>query len=92
MFYIRNNQLFHYINETFIVKVNVVNTTTIVPPTGEVPLQLVVDTKRKAVKNGSWLWRGTMLHYEYSGRSNGGVYYTCPAEGGGSKLVTFLRG
>ncbi|KAK1236567.1 hypothetical protein PQX77_000119 [Marasmius sp. AFHP31] len=92
LFYVRNNQLFHFINETYIVNVNVVNTTTIAPPTAEFPLQLAVDKKRKGIRNGSWVWRGTMLHYEFGGRSNGGVYYSCPAEDGGSKLLTFLRG
>ncbi|KAG7096966.1 hypothetical protein E1B28_004363 [Marasmius oreades] len=92
MFYIRNNQLFLYANETSIFNVNVVNTTTMAPPTGEFPLQLVVDRKRKGVTNGAWRWMGTMLDYEFEGRNNGGVYYHCSSEGGGRNLVLFLKG
>ncbi|KAL0579676.1 hypothetical protein V5O48_002306 [Marasmius crinis-equi] len=92
LFYVRNNQLFHYVNESFVFPVNVINTTTIYPPTAEIPLQLVMDSKSKGVTNGSWKWRGTMLHYHFGGRSNGGVYFLCETEDGGSKLVMFLRG
>ncbi|KAF9259509.1 hypothetical protein L218DRAFT_827043, partial [Marasmius fiardii PR-910] len=92
LFYIRNNQLLLYANETSIFNVNVINTTTVAHPTNEIPLQLVVDRKRKGVTSGSWSWMGTMLHYEFGGRNNGGVYFLCKDEAGDEKLILFLKG
>ncbi|EEB91668.1 hypothetical protein MPER_09941, partial [Moniliophthora perniciosa FA553] len=85
------NQLWQFQNQSAIFHVNVVNTTEPHHPTGEIPLQLTLDTQRKGITNGNFRWRGTMLHYDFGGRTNGGVYYHCPTPDG-AKLLLFLKG
>ncbi|ESK95993.1 hypothetical protein Moror_7338 [Moniliophthora roreri MCA 2997] len=91
LFYINRNQLWQFQNQSAIFHVNVVNTTEPHYPTGEIPLQLMLDTQRKGIANGNFRWRGTMLHYDLGGRTNGGVYYHCPTPEG-AKLLLFLKG
>ncbi|KAK7049528.1 hypothetical protein VNI00_005559 [Paramarasmius palmivorus] len=91
LFYINQNHLWQFANASAIFHVNIVNTTEVVHPTGQVPLQLTLDTKRKGITNGSFRWRGDMLHYDIGGATNGGVYYHCPTADGG-RLIMFLKG
>lgn len=92
LFYVYRNKLWHFVNETAIYNINVINTTSVAHPTGEVPLQLVIGSKDSGIKHGNWRWRGTMLHYDVGGATNGGVYYSCQSRNGGSRLLMFLKG
>ncbi|KAF5369895.1 hypothetical protein D9758_001056 [Tetrapyrgos nigripes] len=92
LFYINRQQLWQFANETAIFPVNLVNTTTVIPDTGEVPLRLVTGNKDKnLISSGTWRWRGTMLLYDLGPLTNGGVYYDCPQPTGGSTVITFLK-
>lgn len=91
LFYINRGQLWQYINATSIFHVNVVNTTTVVPGMQDIPVQLVLDSKRTGIKSGSFRWKGTMLYYDYGQQTNQGVYYSCAVEGGGTNLFMFLK-
>ncbi|KAK7470655.1 hypothetical protein VKT23_002078 [Stygiomarasmius scandens] len=93
LFYINRQQLWLFANETAIFPVNVVNTTTVHPDAGEVPMRLVIGDKHKnTVTSGSWRWRGTMLNYDLGPLSNGGVYYHCPQASGEAIIYTFFKG
>lgn len=88
MFYIKNNQLWHFHNASTIFPVNVINSTL----SSQMPLQLVVGNKREGVKGGSWRWQGTRLFYEQGSAHNSGVYYSCQDTNGLMGLFLFLRG
>ncbi|KIP07043.1 hypothetical protein PHLGIDRAFT_19290 [Phlebiopsis gigantea 11061_1 CR5-6] len=88
LFYIHNDQLWHYHNASMILPVNVLNSTA----SAQLPLQVVVGNKRGGVKGGSWRWQGTRLFYEQGSADNSGVYYSCQDTNGLMGLFFFLKG
>lgn len=86
LFYIHNDQLWHYHNASTILPVNVQNATL----SSQLPLQLVVGSKREGVKGGGWRWQGTQLVYEQGKASNSGVYYSCQDTNGLMGLFMFM--
>jgi hypothetical protein len=92
-FYVNNNRLWLYNNETSIFHVNAVNITTRAgyhPVQGH-PLQLSVNTKREGLMDGVWRWRGTMLYYDYGKYGNSGLYYLCTLNDGTKGVFMFLK-
>ncbi|EIW76107.1 hypothetical protein CONPUDRAFT_76523 [Coniophora puteana RWD-64-598 SS2] len=85
LFFINQNQLWQYNNESYIYPVNVVNSTL----TADAPLQLTIDDKQKGI-NGRWRWAGSSLQYDYSDKTNRGVYYTCQDKSGLKGVYMFL--
>ncbi|PFH52718.1 hypothetical protein AMATHDRAFT_139194 [Amanita thiersii Skay4041] len=86
LFYIHQNQLWHYQNETAIWPVNLVNVT----KTAELPLQLVVQPRRAGILDTSWRWRGTMLYLDHGLTSSQGLFFICPTTDDQSGVFTFL--
>lgn len=87
LFYIHQNQLWHYHNESTILPINVHNSTR----AADLPLQLVADTEPAGVPGGRWRWQGTMLFYENGAQDNQGLYYSCQDVNGLNGLFTFLK-
>ena len=88
LFYIHQNQLWHFHNESAIMPVNVQNTT----GDGALPLQMVVGTRRdEGVQGGRWRWQGTMLFYENGAQDNQGLFYSCADVNGLNGLFLFLQ-
>ncbi|TFK43537.1 hypothetical protein BDQ12DRAFT_731546 [Crucibulum laeve] len=87
LFYIYQNQLWQFTNETTIYPVNVVNVT----GTSDFPLQLVLGTKREGVSTGSWRWRGAMLYYDQGTKGNQGLFYSCITESELPGVFMFLK-
>ena len=87
LFYIHQNQLWHYHNESTIMPVNVHNTT----GSGQLPLQMIVGTKPKCVPGGRWRWQGTMLFYENGPQNNQGLFYSCADVNGLNGMFLFLQ-
>ncbi|RDX55486.1 hypothetical protein OH76DRAFT_1414811 [Lentinus brumalis] len=87
LFYIHQNQLWHYHNESTIMPVNVHNTT----GSGQLPLQLIVGTKPAGVPGGRWRWQGTMLFYENGPQNNEGLFYSCADVNGLNGMFLFLQ-
>lgn len=87
LFYIHQNQLWHYHNESTILPINVHNST----KAADLPLQLVADTEPAGVPGGRWRWQGTMLFYENGEQDNQGLYYSCQDVNGLNGLFTFLK-
>lgn len=86
LFYVHNEQLWHYHNASTIYPVNVQNSTL----SSQLPLQLVVSKKRGGVKGGGWRWQGTQLVYEQGRAGNSGVYYSCQDTNGLMGLFMFM--
>ncbi|KAJ7771354.1 hypothetical protein DFH07DRAFT_804057 [Mycena maculata] len=79
LFSLSQDQLWQYKNESTIYPVSVINTTLV---EGVPPLQMVLGKQTtNLVTGGTWLWRGTMLRFEYGKSGNNGVFYACPTEG-----------
>ncbi len=87
LFYIHQNQLWHFHNDSKILAVNVHNST----KSGELPLQLIVEEKLGGVPGGRWRWQGTMLFYENGARNNEGLFYSCADVNGLNGLFLFLQ-
>lgn len=87
LFYIHQNQLWHYHNESTIMPVNVHNTT----GSGQLPLQLIVGKKPEGVPGGRWRWQGTMLFYENGPQNNEGLFYSCADVNGLNGMFLFLQ-
>ncbi|CAL1700940.1 unnamed protein product [Somion occarium] len=92
LFYIHNNQLWHFHNESTILPVHVHNSTL----TSKLPLQVVVGdrdpklAKRTLVRGGNWRWQGTMLRYE-QGDNSTPLFYSCQDTNGLLGLFLFLE-
>jgi len=89
LFYIRNDQLWHFHNESSIHPVKVHNSTA----SSQLPLQVVVGaklSKRTEVKGGTWRWQGTMLRYE-QGTHSTPLFYSCQDTNGLMGLFLFLE-
>ncbi|KAH8830872.1 hypothetical protein DL96DRAFT_981096 [Flagelloscypha sp. PMI_526] len=79
--------LFHFLNNSAIYPVSLVNNTKPGEPDG--PLQMVLGKKNQNTFNkGYWRWQGSMLYYDYDRWGNQGVYWRCPTENGGMGLFT----
>ncbi|TCD70824.1 hypothetical protein EIP91_001514 [Steccherinum ochraceum] len=91
LFYVRNDQLWHFHNESTIHPVSVHNSTA----SSELPLQVVIGDKygrlsrKTEVKGGSWRWQGTMLRYE-QGTHSTPLFYSCQDTNGLMGLFLFL--
>ncbi|KAL1944193.1 hypothetical protein VTO73DRAFT_3378 [Trametes versicolor] len=87
LFYIHQNQLWHYHNESTILPVNVQNST----QAAGLPLQMVADPQPGGVPGGRWRWQGTMLFYENGPQNNQGLFYSCQDVNGLNGLFLFLQ-
>ena len=87
LFYIHQNQLWHYHNESTILPVNVHNST----QAAGLPLQMIAETKPGGVPGGKWRWQGTMLFYENGPQNNQGLFYSCQDVNGLNGLFLFLQ-
>ncbi|KAA1466497.1 hypothetical protein DENSPDRAFT_846918 [Dentipellis sp. KUC8613] len=75
LFFVDHGQLYQYTNESYILHVNVINTT--LSETDPMPYRLVLGNKHEGVKNTHWRWRGTVLHFDHGEKTNLGLYYKC---------------
>ena len=98
LFYIHQNQLWHYHNESAIMPVNVHNISDTAPPSvaaaagsQQLPLQLVVGDRTGGVSGGRWRWQGTRLFYENGEQTNQGLFYSCADVNGLNGLFLFLQ-
>ncbi|OBZ70452.1 hypothetical protein A0H81_09886, partial [Grifola frondosa] len=87
LFYIHQNQLWHYHNDSTILPMNVHNST----GSPQLPLQLMVGKTRDVVTGGKWRWQGTMLFYEHGSQTNQGLFYSCQDTTGLMGLFLFLQ-
>ena len=87
LFYIHQNQLWHYHNDSAIMPVNVHNST----GAAQLPLQMIVGTKPDGVPGGRWRWQGTMLFYENGAQNNQGLFYSCADVNGLNGMFLFLK-
>ncbi|KAI0368148.1 hypothetical protein BV20DRAFT_969752 [Pilatotrama ljubarskyi] len=87
LFYIHQNQLWHYHNESTIHPVNVHNST----KAAGLPLQMIAGNKQDGVPGGRWRWQGTMLFYENGDQNNQGLFYSCQDVNGLNGLFLFLQ-
>lgn len=93
LFFINRDKLWLFRNESAIFPVNLVNATSHFDAqrhAGQMPLQLVADTRHSGIDGGTWKWRGTRLQYHHGERNNAGIYYSCPLEGGGTGIFFFM--
>ncbi|KAG6814174.1 hypothetical protein H0H92_000850 [Tricholoma furcatifolium] len=88
LFYVHQNQLWQYINETSILAVNTINATKSSP----FPYQLVADTKRDGVNHATWRWRGTVLYYDQGAAGSSNIFYDCRIPGGTNGVFMALKG
>ncbi|KAI9001443.1 hypothetical protein BD414DRAFT_34374 [Trametes punicea] len=87
LFYIHQNQLWHYHNESTILPINVHNST----KAAGLPLQMIAEQKQGGVPGGRWRWQGTMLFYENGAQNNQGLFYSCQDVNGLNGLFLFLQ-
>ncbi|KAM5540393.1 hypothetical protein V8D89_005851 [Ganoderma adspersum] len=87
LFYIHQNQLWHYHNDSTILLVNVHNTT----GSAQLPLQLIADPAPGGVPGGRWRWQATMLFYENGAQNNEGLFYSCADVNGLNGMFLFLQ-
>ncbi|KAI0080903.1 hypothetical protein K474DRAFT_1657421 [Panus rudis PR-1116 ss-1] len=87
LFYVYNDQLWHYHNDSTILPVRVMNSTL----TAQLPLQVIVgepetkQQKKLLVKGGKWRWQGTILRYDQGEHSNP-LFFSCQDTNGLSGL------
>ncbi|KAF9055257.1 hypothetical protein BDZ89DRAFT_1031852 [Hymenopellis radicata] len=93
LFFINQDHLWLFRNESAIFPVSVVNATTQFEgsPQNQAPMQLIIDRKHIGVSGGSWKWRGTRLHYHHGNHNNAGVFYTCPTANGRTGVYLVLE-
>ena len=87
LFYIHQNQLWHYHNDSTILPVNVHNTT----GSAQLPLQLIADPAPGGVPGGRWRWQATMLFYENGAQNNEGLFYSCADVNGLNGMFLLLQ-
>jgi len=93
LFYIHNNQLWHFHNESTILPVQLRNSTT----QARHPLRVVVGdnepeaTRQTRVKGGSWRWQGTMLWYDH-GQHSTPLFHSCITRDGPLGLFLYIEG
>ncbi|KAE9410502.1 hypothetical protein BT96DRAFT_378624 [Gymnopus androsaceus JB14] len=90
-YYVRQNRLWRYVNDSCTHAVNIVNGSEHAPGTEQFPLQLILDEKPSGIDKGTWKWHGTKLIYQFGSANNSGIYYDCRLSDGGHSLVTFLQ-
>jgi len=88
LFYVDHNQLWQITNETYILPVNVVNTTASTEDL--MPYKLVIGDKREGISNAIWRWRGTVLYLDIGEMTNSALYYSCPNKAGQYGVYTYL--
>jgi hypothetical protein len=97
LYYIHRTQLWQVVNDTTILSVNILNTTSTVPIMPEEhpnqpkprPLRLVLGKKQEGVR-GSWRYRGTLLTFDFAaGGNNYGLFYSCRDAAGAYGMYTF---
>jgi hypothetical protein len=86
-FFISHEKLFLYTNDTYILPVNILNSTIPDNP----PLKLAVGTTYEGVQGVSWRWYGTLLAYKLGKRSGGALFYSCAEKDGTPGLYTSLE-
>lgn len=93
LFYIHQNQLWHYHNDSTILSVNVHNIsgTSTNPGSAQLPLQMIVGPTPDGVPGGRWRWQATMLFYENGAQNNQGLFYSCADVNGLNGMFLFLQ-
>ncbi|KAI0254754.1 hypothetical protein BJV78DRAFT_1279857 [Lactifluus subvellereus] len=91
LFFVNNGQLFHNKNESYILHVNVLNTTS---DTDEpLPYKLALGRQRDGLRDAMWRWWGTFLHLGlglgHGQRANRGLYYKCVTKHGEGVYTSF---
>jgi len=86
LYFVDRQQLYQWTNDTYILSVNVLNSTT--SEEDPMPYKLVLDTEKHGLKGAVWRWRGTDLHVDYLNMSNRGHFYTCKNSAG--RIGTYL--
>ena len=89
LFYVYKDQLWQVTNETYILRVNLMNVTE--TDDHPLPLKLELDTKPQGIKGGEWRWKGTALYFDLGNESNGGIYFSCKKGHGYQGLYTSLK-
>ncbi|KZP17279.1 hypothetical protein FIBSPDRAFT_747453 [Athelia psychrophila] len=88
LFYLGQNKLYQYTNDSYIIPINVVNSTL----TAEAPLLLVVGKGDSSLAGGKWSWVGSLLNYETpNGKKNRGLFYACNDNAGDPGLYMALE-
>ncbi|KAI0750657.1 hypothetical protein C8Q80DRAFT_1267981 [Daedaleopsis nitida] len=87
LFYIHQNQLWHFHNESTILPINLYNSTQSV----SLPLQMIAGAKPEGVSGGRWRWQSTMLFYENGPQNNEGLFYSCADVNGLNGVFLFLQ-
>ena len=87
LFFVNNGQLFQSKNESYILPVSVLNTTS---DTDEpLPYKLALARQRDGLRDMMWRWRGTFLHLHHDQRTNNGLYYKCATSHGEGVYTSF---
>ena len=80
-----------YRNESYILHVNVLNTT--LEKDEPLPYKLALAKKRDNLVDTTWRWRGIFLHLDLGQgqRTNNGLYYKCVTRHGEGVYTSFDR-
>ena len=89
LFYVYKDQLWQLTNETYILRVNLMNVTD--DANHPAPLRLELDTEAKGIKGGEWRWKGTALYYDLGNESNNGLFFSCRRGSGYLGVYTSLQ-
>ncbi|TFY75833.1 hypothetical protein EWM64_g8181 [Hericium alpestre] len=88
LFYVDHGRLMQFTNESYILHVNLVNTT--LSETDPMPYKLVLDHRRSGLQDIHWRWRGTLLHFDHGQKTNLGLFYTCKDRTGAPAVYMYL--
>ena len=75
LFFVGRGQLYQYVNESFILPVNVLNSTA--SDDDPMPYKLVVGDTHQGLSNTYWKWRGEQLHFDHQDKTNEALFYAC---------------
>jgi hypothetical protein len=89
LFFVNSGQFFEYRNESYILHVNVLNTTGV--KNEPLPYKLALAKHRDGLSNTMWRWRRTSLHLDldYGQCTNNGFYYRCVSRHGEGLYTSF---
>ncbi|KAI0036722.1 hypothetical protein K488DRAFT_81718 [Vararia minispora EC-137] len=91
LYFLDRDQLYQWTNDSYILPVTVLNTTT--SDEDPLPYKLVLGSSEEMIQGVSWRWRGVNLFLDHAGRkeSNLGNYYTCKNTHGHLGTYMYLR-
>ncbi|KAI0268193.1 hypothetical protein BC834DRAFT_868346 [Gloeopeniophorella convolvens] len=88
LFYVNNGQLFQYTNETYILHVNVLNST--LDANDPLPYKLAVGRGRAGLPDVTWKWKGLLLQVDHGQKTNHALYFKCMSRlGRGGVYLSF---